>query len=255
MTYLTFHLVFLLPPIALLLWLQRRDGGAPAGRLDPGGGRVWPALGSILALALAYTTPWDNHLVARGVWGYPPGRVLGTIGHVPVEEYAFFLLQPILTGLFLFALARRTPERHPEPGGARASARLVGAGLFVALALLGVALLRTDATTYLGLILAWAAPIAALQWAVGGGRLLGHARLAAGAVVVPTVYLWVADRIALAAGIWHISPRFTTGAHLVGLPVEEALFFVFTNLIVVQGLLLFLLLRGRRPRRWGRWTS
>ena len=64
---------------------------------------VGPALkwlGVVLLLAFAYTTPWDNYLVFREVWGYPPGRVLATIGYVPVEEYAFFLLQPIMTGLF-----------------------------------------------------------------------------------------------------------------------------------------------------------
>lgn len=57
---------------------------------------------------------------------------------------------------------------------------------------------------------------------------------------MPTLYLWVADRIALALGIWHISDRFTTGLAHGGLPLEEALFFVVTNLLVVQGLILML---------------
>jgi len=38
------------------------------------------------------------------------GRVVGTIGYVPVEEYLFFLLQPILTGLWLYWLLPRTSE-------------------------------------------------------------------------------------------------------------------------------------------------
>ena len=58
MTYLQFHLVFIVPPILGLLYLQHRQGGAPAGRFDPGGARTLPALGVILALALASTTPW-----------------------------------------------------------------------------------------------------------------------------------------------------------------------------------------------------
>jgi len=37
--------------------------------------------GAVLTvLALAYTTPWDNYLVYKGIWSYPPGRVLVSIG-------------------------------------------------------------------------------------------------------------------------------------------------------------------------------
>jgi len=36
--------------------------------------------------------------------------VVGTIGYVPVEEYLFFLLQPILTGFWLYWLLSRTSE-------------------------------------------------------------------------------------------------------------------------------------------------
>ena len=255
MTYLQFHLVFIVPPILGLLYLQYRQGGAPAGRFDPGGARTLPALGVILALALAYTTPWDNHLVARGVWGYPPERVLATIGYVPVEEYAFFLLQPILTGLFLFALGRRTAEPEPTAQGVRRMGGTIGTAFFVLLTALGFLLTGDDSTYYLGLILAWASPIAALQWAVGGGALVTHWRDVMAAVAIPTVYLWLADRIAIGLGIWYISPRYTTGVHLFGLPVEEALFFAYTNVIVVQGLLLFLvLLRGARFARVRGWT-
>ncbi len=34
-------------------------------------------------LALVYTTPWDNFLVYRGIWAYPSGRVLATLGSGP----------------------------------------------------------------------------------------------------------------------------------------------------------------------------
>lgn len=44
-----------------------------------------------VVLAVVYTAPWDNYLVATGVWSYNPGLVTGvTLGWVPIEEYTFF---------------------------------------------------------------------------------------------------------------------------------------------------------------------
>ena len=48
-------------------------------------------------------------------------------------------------------------------------------------------------------------------------------------VLVPSAYLWVADRIAIGLEIWTISERYTTGLAIAGLPVEEAAFFVVMN--------------------------
>ena len=48
------------------------------------------------------------------------------------------------------------------------------------------------------------------------------------------------DRVAIGLGIWDITNRFSLGADPLGLPVEEAVFFLFTNLLVVQGAMLFL---------------
>lgn len=61
MTYLGFHLVFLLPPLLLLLLWNR-----------PKAPRLWAYLLMPL-IALLYTTPWDNYLVWKGVWGRPSG--------------------------------------------------------------------------------------------------------------------------------------------------------------------------------------
>ncbi len=244
MTYLQFHLVFTLPAIFVLKWaapqVVSRDQFKAA-----------VSLGLIALIAFVYTTPWDNYLVEQGVWGYGDDRVLATWGHVPIEEYLFFILQPLLTGLWLYRLIwtqRSQPTDRPSQ-----KARLLGTVLFLGLSVLGVALLAEDATRYLALILVWACPLLAVQWAYGGHHLWRLRRIWALAVGVPTLYLWVADRIALALGIWHISDTFTVGWHLFGLPIEEALFFLVTNLLVVQGLMLLLhtwkvpALRARTP--------
>jgi lycopene cyclase domain-containing protein len=94
-TYLQFLALFLAVPIIALLLALRRDL-----RSLP-----WLAIAGICAIALAYTTPWDNLLILNGVWTYAPERVLNVaLGVVPLEEYGFFVLQTILTSLFALLL-------------------------------------------------------------------------------------------------------------------------------------------------------
>src|SRR5690606_18300812 len=137
MSYLAFHAVFILPPIVLLAWLLRR-------RRHRVHRRAGLFLLAVAAIAFVYTTPWDNYLVWRGVWGYGTDRVIATIGYVPVEEYLFFLLQPLLTGIWLYHLL---PAKAHATGSQRP--RWIGAALYGLIALLGVLLLRTEAGTYL----------------------------------------------------------------------------------------------------------
>lgn len=230
MTYLQFHLVFLLPPLLGLAGLQaawfRRQASYRA-RL------VLPAMALI---ALLYTTPWDNYLVYRGVWSYGPDRVWTTLGYVPIEEYLFFVLQPLLTGLYFYhELARgaRIPNRPDAP-----LARWTGTGLGLLLTALGGGLLWTGSTLYLGLILIWSGPVLAGQWAYAGGWFWSLRRLWSRSVLVPTLYLWGTDWVALRLGTWSLSDRYTTGVTFAGLPLEEAVFFLVTNLLVVQGIIM-----------------
>jgi len=244
MTYLAFHAVFILPPLVVLLFLAARV--APA--LGP---RARWAMPAVVLIALVYTTPWDNYLVWRGVWYYGADRVLGTIGWVPIEEYMFFVLQPLLTGGWTYLLLARLvrgrvdlaatgSELAPPTPQAHRLGRAVGAAVYAAATLVGALALGVESGVYGGLILVWAAPVLGAQWWFAGPAALRAPRTFLLAVGVPTLYLWAADWYAIASGIWTIAPRYTTGLHLVGLPAEEALFFLVTNLLVVQGLLLFL---------------
>jgi len=233
MAYLTFHLVFLAPPIALMLFVHRRPQ-----QLE-GDLRVDLAIPLICFVALSYTTPWDNYLVAKEIWWYGPGRVVSTIGYVPVEEYLFFVLQPLLTGLFLYQYLSRYAG---SPKASSSSASWIGAAVFLALTALGVVLLfdgRPD-TLYLALILTWAPPILAGMWLYDGETLWALRSTVLITTGLPTLYLWVADAVAIRAQIWTISPEHTVGISTLGLPIEEASFFLFTNLLVVQGVLLLL---------------
>ena len=232
MSYLAFLAVWIVPPILGLLALRR---GPAAG---VGGFRARWAIPLLALIALVYTTPWDNYLVWRGVWGYGNGRVVGTIGYVPIEEYVFFLLQPFLTGLLLYRLL----ERAGPPAAPSETARTVGVGVFALATLAGAALLLAPAPsgTYLGLILAWACPVLAFLWYLGGDYFWACRRPLFGAIGLSTGYLWVADRYAIANGIWGISETLSFNVNPAGLPVEEAVFFLVTNLLCAFGTLAFL---------------
>lgn len=223
MDYWVFDLVFLVLPAALLL------RGRPLPR------ELLAATGALSAVALLWTAPWDEHLVRTGVWSYGPDRVLATVGSVPVEEYAFVVLLVVLVASWGHRLGRFS--RRPAP--AAASARLRGTVLWLGVLAAGVALLVAGGhARYLGLLLVWVAPPLALQRSIAGDLL--RARLADRLVLVLPIALWLcaADRLALADGIWAIAPASSTGVLLLGLPLEEALFFLLTSLLVADGLLL-----------------
>ena len=195
----------------------------------------WP-LGLITTIAFVYTTPWDNYLVANEVWTYPPDRVLATIGYVPVEEYAFFLIEAVIVGLLVRLLQARWPAAVAPPNRAARVAGAVGFGALAALGAVGVA--AGGRWLYLGLIVAWAFPILALMWGLGGHLIWARRRLVAWAVVPMALYLCLADRVAIGLGIWDITDATRTGWEVGGLPFEEGLFFFVTALLVAQGLVM-----------------
>jgi|GEM_PF-2127357 len=88
--------------------------------------------------------------------------------------------------------------------------------------------------TYLVFLLGWALPVIALHWAAGARILYAHRRLLLVATILPTVYLTVADGIAIRLGIWSLHPGRVLGISIGDVPLEEALFFLLTDLMVVQ---------------------
>jgi len=106
MTYWGYHLIFTLPLIAaLLVWNRDRLHKAH-----------FVCLGVVCLIAFIFTTPWDNYAVWLGVWGFGEGVSLGYpasglaqteanpggltwLGHIPFEEYSFFINESILVCL------------------------------------------------------------------------------------------------------------------------------------------------------------
>ena len=243
MSFFGFLLRFLGIPILLLSVVAYLD--ARRGRSIPPHFRAWPFWAAVVlhvVVAVVYTTPWDNYLVATGVWYYNPDLVTGIVlGWVPIEEYTFFVVETVLAGLWIAFLMRRM--RFETPGPLRQNWRIAPAVLLIVLWLGSVALLISGwpPGTYLSLLLAWALPPIALQLGFGGDILRRYGRLVVTAIATLTLYLSAADLLAIGSGTWEIDPAQSLHWLIAGvLPVEEVIFFLITSTLVTLGIVLIL---------------
>src|SRR5690242_8266392 len=159
MTYLQFLMLFICLPLVVLALSVRN-----ARKLD---------IATVLVLTLVaviYTTPWDNYIVAKGIWSYGQDRVIATIGYVPIEEYSFFVLQTLLTGFWCVRTISSLPTT--KPCFTKSLALWILGTLF--LFCLGFFFLFKTQSFYMGLILCWGTPVLLLQLVLGGKYLHGN---------------------------------------------------------------------------------
>lgn len=242
MTYFGFLLRFLVLPLALawlVYGLDAKKHHAPGSFLL--GRRFWLYLGLHVLLAVIYTTPWDNYLVASGVWYYNPRLISGILlGYVPLEEYIFFVLETLLVGLWwgFFARRQNLPGFKPAP-----VFRLVMSGLLGVLWIFFTLLffLGPPQYTYLSIIAFWAFPAIAPQFIFGADILWHYRRLLLLTILPMFTYLSIVDSFAIADTTWTIAPHQSLGVLLGGiLPLEEAFFFAVTVILVSFGMTLSL---------------
>lgn len=106
LTYFRFLVWFVVPPLLVVLWKYRRPLVQQA---------TWRELLPLLLVVYLAASPWDNLAAAGGLWWFPEGKTLGLkIAHLPIEEYAFFGLQTLLTGVWAGSrLVRRLSSTVP----------------------------------------------------------------------------------------------------------------------------------------------
>jgi lycopene cyclase domain-containing protein len=249
-TYFGLLATLIVPPALALMILVPRDAWRWLVKRQ---GQVewlpYLAIGVHIVIALVYTTPWDNYLVATKVWWYNPNLVTGiTLGWVPIEEYTFFIVQTLLTGLWTLALRRFGFKARPRVASSKAIRQWASIGVLILWLASTLALvLGWRPGTYLTLILSWALIPVLIQLAFGADILLAEWRRLIPIIAVPTLYLWLVDALAIESGTWTIDPAQTTGIKLGPLPMEEMLFFLMTNVIISFGITL--MLSGERKQR------
>lgn len=237
MTYFRFHLIFNLP---LLILLAAMSGTTPwiASELE--------AFGVVLLIVVIFTSPWDNLAAKWGIWGFPREKYSFRIGYLPVEEYAFFLLQSINVMLAVRALFHFFPDWlvGQETDIGTATLICLAASIipwsFIAISLRRLRRRAGPRVNY-AIHLAWFLPVIYAQWVLAPSLFRGHAGFLLLLTAAFGVYYTLADVVAVRAGIWYFDEKQITGMKLGGiLPWEEIAFFFLTSLLVAQSYLLLL---------------
>jgi lycopene cyclase domain-containing protein len=237
MTYLRFHLIFNLPLVLALAVLN-----APAPWLHEE--TLAPVL--VLLAVIVFTAPWDNLAAKWGIWGFPREKYTLRIGYLPLEEYAFFILQSVNVMLAVRALFHFFPNLQ--------TGQETDPGLFAYLCL-GVSLVpwgivaaqfywlrrKAGPRVNYAVHLAWFLPVIYGQWILAPSLFWEHAGLLALVTAVFGVYYTLADLVAVRAGTWFFDEKQITGVKLARLlPWDEIAFFFLTSLLVAQSYLLLL---------------
>jgi lycopene cyclase domain-containing protein len=236
-TYLRFHLIFNLP---LLVLLAALSGSEPWTKAEGF------ALGLVLIAVMVFTTPWDNLAAKWGIWGFPREKYSLRLGYLPVEEYAFFLLQSVNVMLAVRALFCFFPDWQTGQEteiGKWTLVCLAASAIPWALVAVQLRWLRRKAGPRVNYAvhLAWFLPVIYAQWILAPPLFLGHAGVLATVTAVFGIYYTLADLAAVRAGTWFFDEKQITGVKLGGiLPWEEIAFFFLTSLLVAQSYLLLL---------------
>ncbi|EEU37064.1 uncharacterized protein NECHADRAFT_52106, partial [Fusarium vanettenii 77-13-4] len=199
-------------------------------------------IGFLIAVGNTLHYPWDSYLIRHRIWTYPPGAIVGpTLRDIPAEEVFFFFIQTFNTSLLYLILTKTT--LHPiYLSRGRSFHKIIGQAILVVAILYSLAAVHNGGErTYLGLILIWACPFTLLLWSLASDFLV-HLPLTSTVIpiLLPTLYLWMVDTFALRRGTWSISSGTKHGIELWrGLDIEEAIFFLLTNTMIVFGQVAF----------------
>lgn len=236
MTYFGFLAIFILFPILALSIVsitKRRKGKSI------NDSKTVAAIGIHIILALLYTTPWDNYLVATDVWSYNSRLVSGIfLGYVPIEEYTFFLLETWFVGLWWQIIARRITSLEAFKPSARLRFGFIAIAALIWLCSAFIFFNHWQPMTYLSIILLWVMPPIISQLAFGADILWHQRKLLAWTILPMGLYLSFADSLAIASGTWTINPVQSTGIFIGKLPLEEGVFFFVTVTLISFGMTL-----------------
>ncbi|CEG75108.1 hypothetical protein RMATCC62417_10213 [Rhizopus microsporus] len=229
LTYMEVHLYYTLPVLGILFWLLR-----------PFDSKEDRFKYQFLACIAFFTASiWDNYIVYHKAWSYCPTCVVAVIGYVPLEEYMFFIIMTFMTVSFTNLVMRwHLPSTFIQPQAPLIQTWFVRGVPIMALMTIAYKAWKLAVPAkplfYGACILWYVCPVLAVLWYGSGEYMLQRPLSVILSITLPTLYLCWVDKIAIAAGTWHISLRTSTGKFVSSdLPLEEFMFFMLINTVLV----------------------
>ena len=229
MTYLSFLSLFLLPVLIVVSCIFFKTYSKNKFRLK--------GIIILVLIAVIYTTPWDSFIIKNGIWYYDENKILGTIFRIPIEEYLFMIVQTLISSM-LYCIVQKNKIAESFSYSPK---YLI---LFGIIFFIGVMMIRVEYFKYFGYLITWASIPLAIQWSVGSNQLIGSFKKWLLPFILFSIYLAFIDCIAIKNNVWTIAESTSCGINLFGLPIEELVFFLLTNLLVFQGMTLWDVLKN-----------
>ncbi|KAI8143956.1 Lycopene beta-cyclase [Fennellomyces sp. T-0311] len=229
LTYMEVHLYYTLPVLGILFGLLR-PFHTPQDKFK---------YAFLTIMAFVTASIWDNYIVYHRAWWYCPSCVTAVIGYVPLEEYMFFVIMSLMTVAFTNLIMRwHLPSVFIKPDAPVFKSMLIRYLPIAALLSIGFRAWNTavpDTRLFYGSCILWYTfPVLALLWFGAGEYICRRYAAVLISIVLPTIYLCWVDKVAIAAGTWHISLRTSTGVMVApSLPLEEFMFFSLINVVLV----------------------
>ena len=259
LTYCNFLLLFIILPIIIfVILIIKISNQIPKNDLK----QDFSWILFIALIAFLWTPIWDNYLVANKIWWYDDNLVFTNliIGYVPIEEYTFFIVQPILVGLYLKyniirsnAKATKTMDFIMDITTIPTIICIIMISIIWMISVLYFIYFASDypSFTYLMLIIIWSFPPLMVQLIFdvskyGTNIFFNYGKLLCFVIMSASIYLSLIDCIAIYYGIWTISDAHSIGNIIPSvLPFEEAFFFFITNVLCIFGCSFYLIPESR----------
>ena len=234
-TYVQLQMIFLVIPIVLCLLVGKpllHDSTKEAKTAAR-----WFLL-FLITIALVQGAVWDNYGASLGIWLFDQENMLGRFefSHIPIEEYLWILNDTILTYVFTLRL-------WTEFGGVASSEKnkemhYLGLALLSFGTIFGIyLLLQSDKSFFfLGISLGFFCPFIMWQWGHSSHVYLSNYKIWLASWIVPGVWTYLADCVAVNQGIWVFDyKRFTSGVWVFKfVQVEVFLIYVIACVVCAQ---------------------
>ena len=211
LTYVQLQAVFMIIPMFLLIFLPRRLLHS-----SPHLHKWAWIFGSIMFVAsLIQGATWDNLGAKYGIWIFDKANMIGYIGFIPVEEYFCIVNDMLLTTLFalqVWTFRMDHPDLCKESKSIMAWPKYLIIVIFLLLGALGWKFLIEGKEQYLffGIVLGFFFPFFALEWAVGYKSFMKWKLPWLASWLIPGLYMYLFDSLAVNQGIWIFDYKFTT---------------------------------------------